>query len=777
MQNSEKRNEYSLNNLKNCLHCKTEFKGKSDYCCMGCASAHKIISGFGLDSFYKFLESQTERKKLNLQNTQIEEDVDMTEFVIKDENNSFTLNLFIEGLHCSSCVWLIEEALKKQPDITHARLNMSTRRLVIKWNGKKKQGNEYTKLIRKMGYKATAFDPANLKTEENKEQKNLLMALAVAGFASGNIMLMSVALWSTSQEVMGIATRDFIHLISAIIAIPTILFSGRVFFKSALLALKSNRTNMDVPISIAIILTTLVSIWEWLESAEHTYFDSVTMLVFFLLIGRYLDIKSKNKARSAASEMLNMMSSSAMLVQKDGSLKSIPASKISIGDIIQVLVGDKIPVDGKIIEGETEIDTSIITGESIPKEHSIGAEVFAGSINLSKAIKVKVSKPSEKSLISEVIKLMEKAEDSSTKYNSISEKALKAYSYLIYFGGSAAFAFWYLYLGAEFKDSLVIAISVLIITCPCAFGLAIPTVQVITSGKLFKKGIMLKNGNALEVLSNITHVVFDKTGTITLGKPKLTNLKQINKAHFKIAASMAARSNHPYSKAIVAEFGGKLLELDVKEVSGVGLECKHKGKSYKLGKAIQGVCLTENDIEIAIFNFKDEIKEDAKSIIKQLNNLNISTELLSGDNEIEVKRIAKLAGIKNFKASVLPNEKAEEIERLKSSGANVLMVGDGLNDAPALAYADVSMSPSTAIDITQNSADIVFQGHKLSPVIDIIKIAKKSVSIIKQNFGIAFIYNFIAIPIAFMGYVTPLVAAAAMSFSSILVVLNSFRVR
>ena len=776
------------NKEKNCLHCNAEYSGSTDYCCNGCAGAHKIISGLGLSKFYKYLEAQTERGNLSLLNNKEIEQIDMTEFIIKEDNDIYVLNLFVEGLHCSSCVWLIEEALKKQDNIVFARLNMSTRRLVIKWSGTKKQGNEYTKLIRKMGYKATPFDPETLKTEEDKEQKNMLLAMAVAGFASGNIMLLSVALWSTSQEVMGIATRDLIHLISAIIAIPTVIFSGRVFFKSAVTALKNKRTNMDVPISIAVILTTLVSIWEWFESAEHTYFDSVTMLVFFLLIGRYLDVKSKNKARSAATEMLKMMGNSALLIQSDGSLKNISANKIKIGDVVQVNTGEKIPVDGKITEGNTEIDESIITGESLPKDCKKGSNVFAGTINLGRTIKVVVTKPSEKSLISEVIKLMEKAEDSSTKYNSISEKAVKIYAPLVYFAGLTTFLYWYLFNGVDAKEALIIGISVLIITCPCAFGLAVPTVQVLTSGRLFKNGIMLKNGNALEILSKVTSAIFDKTGTLTLGEPKLENGDKINKEYLKIAASIASKSHHPYSKAISKAYltlgSNHLDNLDVEEIAGKGLETKIGDKIFKLGKPEwacgiegEGIILSANNIEIANFRFTDELRSDAAKVIKELDKMGIDIKLVSGDNKKEVTKIAKLTAIKNFIAAALPKEKVEQIQKIQKNGNYVLMVGDGLNDAAALTYSDVSISPSSAIDITQNSADIVFQGNKLEPILIAINIAKKSVKIIKQNFGIAFIYNLIAIPIAFMGYVTPLVAAAAMSFSSILVVLNSFRVR
>lgn len=784
---------------KKCLHCST-FIGNSrdDYCCFGCKTAHSIIANLGLNNFYTFLEFHISREALKQNNNDEIKEVDMSGFVIKEDDGSNTLNLLIEGIHCSSCVWLIEEALKKQDNILYARLNMSTRRLVVKWRGDEKLGNNYTNLIIKMGYKATAFNPETMQTEDNKEQRSILLALAVAAFASGNIMLMSVALWSSTQQVMGIATRDFIHLISAIIALPTVLFSGRIFFKSAIIALRNKRTNMDVPISIAIILTTVVSVIEWLDSAEHTYFDSVTMLIFFLLIGRYLDIRTKNKARSTASALLSMMNNSAILVNEDGSLKTVPANKIVIGDIIQVNTGDKIAVDGVIISGETQIDTSIITGESLPKEALKGDEVFSGTINLGQTIQIKVTKPSDKSLIAEVIKLIEKAEDNTTKYNSIAEKAIKIYSPLVYFAGLITFVFWFVFMEYNAKDALVTAISVLIITCPCAFGLAVPTVQVLASSALFKRGIMLKNGNALELLSKVKYAIFDKTGTLTFGQPKLTNKDNINKDNLILAASISKNSNHPYSKAIFnavsVNSGFVPLNISTREVAACGLEAEYQGNVYRLGKAIwalndsainkefNGVILTKNGELIENFQFLDDVREDASNCVKELARMNIHSKLISGDNNKEVLRVAQLVGIKDYFGEALPADKVSLIQRIKDNlkdiaNEHILMVGDGLNDAPAFAYADVSISPSSAIDITQNSADIVFQGDKLAPIVHSIKIAKKAISVIKQNFSIAMIYNLIAIPYAFMGNVTPLVAALAMSFSSILVLMNSFRVR
>lgn len=810
--NIEKSKE-SLLKDKQCLHCKSPVSGDNEYCCLGCKSAHGLISGLGLNNFYKYLEEQVSRDKLQLNRDTKLEEVDMYEFIQEDENGGYSLNLLVEGIHCSSCVWLIEEALKKQEGVTHVRLNMSTRKLVIEWSGKKKSGNKYANLIRNMGYKATAFDPETMKTENDKEQKSLLLALAVAGFSSGNIMLMSVALWSTSQAIMGIATRDFIHLISAIIALPTVVFSGRVFFKSGFKALINKRTNMDIPISIAIILTTAISIWEGINSAEHTYFDSVTMLIFFLLIGRYLDVKSKNKARSAAGDMLKLVSNSALLVDtENGMLKNIPTSKIAIGDIIQVNSGDKFPIDGVLQDGySTEIDTSIITGESIPREHNYGDEVFAGTVNLGDTVRLQATQLSKKSLLSEVIKLMEKAESSNSKYNDISAKAIKIYAPLVYLAGLSTFLFWYFIGEHDAKESLITAISVLIITCPCAFGLAVPTVQVLSNGRLFRNGIMLKNAEALEKLTKITHAIFDKTGTITKGKPVLQKFddKLMNKSDVDIIISMASKSNHPYSKAIYDKFssdvdGSHLSDVEnISENAGQGLEYIDEvtGDKYRLGKVswavfdgsmsdasyengknikadLQGVSFSKNGHEIINFRFTDEVRADANYVIDGLDEIDIKSKLISGDSVEAVKEIAIEVGFEEYVGAALPADKMQNIEDIHNQNSDnmVLMVGDGLNDAPAMAAADVSISPSSALYITQNSADIVFQGEDLSPILTAIKTAKSSVNVIKQNFAIAFAYNFIAIPVAFLGYVTPLVAAAAMSGSSILVVLNSFRV-
>ncbi len=714
-------------------------------------------------------------------------------FAVKESENSYTINLMVDGMHCPSCVAIIENALKKQSEITFARLNLSTKRLKISWNGLKTKADEWVQLINNMGYTALPFDSESSNTLEQQESKFLLRTLAVSAFASMNLMLFSIPLWSSSSAEMGEATRTMFHWIQAIIAIPTIAYCGIPFYSSALKALRSGHTNMDVPISVAIILATLMSLFETINFGEHSYFDSAVMLVFFLLIGRYLEARARGKAREAAKHLLKSLSGFATISLEDGKNQTIPITEIKEGMIVIVASGEKISADGVIISGESEIDNSLITGESIPHNAKIGDNVFAGTLNISSAIRIKVSKPHEKSLISEIVKLMETAEQSQAHYVTLADRISKWYTPVVHILALATFVGWMVLSNStSWQVALLYSATVLIITCPCALGLAVPVVQILASSRLMRGGILLKSGSALERMAGITHAVFDKTGTLTLGKPKLINAEKISSSDMKIAASMAANSKHPLSIAITKEYDGELLSLNTTEISGSGLESEYDGSIFRLGKPewcvsnledlsnhsnVSNIALSKDGNLVTQFEFTDELKSDAHYVIKELNKIGIKTSLLSGDNPEITKSIAQELSISEFKGGLNPKEKNEIIQSMKQNGFNVLMVGDGLNDAPSLSSATVSMSPSSAIDITQNAADIVFQGEKLEPILKALKTAKFSQRLVKENFFLATIYNVIAIPIAVLGYVTPLIAAIAMSSSSIIVILNAMRLR
>ncbi len=704
-------------------------------------------------------------------------------FVTNESDGSHSLNVLVDGMHCPSCVAIIEGALRKNPAITMARLNLSTKRLRIVWSGLAERSEDWIALINGMGYHAMPFDPNTSETAEKKEEKLLLRCLAVAGFASGNLMLFSIPLWTSDGVEMGDATRTFFHWVQAAIAIPAIAYCGIPFYRSAWKALRSMHTNMDVPISVAVILATLMSLFETATQGTHSYFDSGVMLLFFLLIGRYLEARARGRARSAAHDLLQMMTGFATILHADGTTTTIPLSEIAEGMTLLVATGEKIGADGVVLTGSSEIDTSLITGETMPREVNVGAALFAGTINLSAPITMRVTKAGERSLLSEIIKLMESAEQAQAKYVTVADTISGWYTPAVHALAAATFAGWMIWGDVPWQQALLYAATVLIITCPCALGLAVPVVQVLASGKLMRGGILLKSGSGLERLAAITHAVFDKTGTLTIGKPELLNKENFSIEELQLAASLAAHSKHPLSQALTAAYSGALLPLEVREVQGCGLEAS----GVRLGKRSWATTLPDDaekllelwlvgeDNQPVRFTFADQLREDAKSVITQLHAGGIATLLLSGDRKEITKETASALGIESFEGGLSPLHKTERIAELKASGAQVLMVGDGLNDAPSLASATISMSPASAMDITQNAADIVFQGDKLQPVLSAWKTAKFAQTLVKENFALAILYNVIAIPLAVAGMVTPLIAAIAMSSSSLLVIGNAMR--
>ena len=745
-------------------------------------------------------------------------------FTQHQPDGSHSVNLLVDGMHCPSCVAIIENTLLKAPEIISARLNLSTRRLLVQWRGAPDLADRWVEMIRAMGYQAAPFDPATSDTAEKKEERFLLRCMAVAGFASGNMMLFSIPLWSSDPLQMGEATRTFFHWVQAAIAIPAILYSGLPFYQSAWKALRQRHTNMDVPISVAVILATLMSLFETITFGRHSYFDSAVMLLFFLLVGRYLEARARGHARSAAHDLLQMMTGSATRLHEDGRQETIALSDISEGMVLIVAAGEKIGADGVVVSGASDINTSLITGESLPRAAAAGDLVYAGTINISAPLTMRVTKAGERSLLSDIIRLMETAEQSQARYVTLADRISGWYTPAVHALAAATFIGWLIFGQIEWQLALLYAATVLIITCPCALGLAVPVVQVLASGVLMKRGILLKSGSALERLADITHVVFDKTGTLTMGRPALvsiagsvdpashepanavlhyegSSLSREQLKQLQLAASLAAHSKHPLSQAIVKSYSGELLPLEVKEVPGCGLEAD----GVKLGKRdwvlssfprkwesrhqqeldprFRGddttleLWLAESDRAPVRFTFSDKLRADAQNVVSTLSGAQIKTSLLSGDRLEVTQAVAGELGIHSFEAGLSPLEKTEKIAALKALGANVLMVGDGLNDAPSLAVASVSMSPASGMDITQNAADMVFQGEKLQPVITAWRTAKFSQKLVKQNFWLAILYNVVAIPLAVAGMVTPLVAAIAMSSSSLLVIANAMRLK
>lgn len=722
--------------------------------------------------------------------------IDPAMYVRPGADEQLNLNLLVENVHCAGCIKKIESTLLAEPGVTAARVNLSTSRLHLSWQKDQADPVHLITTLNNLGYPAVPYDPEQLQSSSDHHEKLLLRSLAIAGFAAGNVMLLSVSVWAGAFSDMGPATRSLFHWISALIALPAIAYAGQPFFRSALSVLRNRQLNMDVPISVAVILATGMSLAETIRGGEHVYFDAAVMLLFFLLIGRYLDHRARGKANSAAGHLLALTAKSATVIDQNGQYRSVPIVDLVPGQRVLAAAGDRIAVDGTVVKGLSQTDNSLVTGESAPNDVRPGDRVFAGTLNLDAPIEIEVTSAGEDTLLAEIVRLMEAAEQGRAKYVRLADRIARLYAPVVHILALVTFLGWVFAGGLAWQPALLIAVAVLIITCPCALGLAVPVVQVVASGMLLKRGVILKAADGLERLAKIDTVVFDKTGTLTQGRPVLLDLENHDQYHLQMAAALAVHSRHPLSKAL-AQAAHHLPPLEaehVNEVPGSGLEGTVDGKHIRIGKAAwcgagdHDDRKSENELEIHMsmgqfhvpvcrFRFADTLRPDAAETIKKLRSMGMTIELLSGDREPVVRNIASQLNIDHWQAGCLPNDKVNVIQSMIESGKHVLMVGDGLNDAPALAAGTASMSPSSAADISQNTADVIFQGKLLSPVFEALNMSRRVDKLVRQNLILALMYNVIAVPLAVAGWVTPLIAAIAMSASSLTVTLNALRLR
>jgi len=697
------------------------------------------------------------------------------------------LPLLVEGIHCGACVWLIESVLARLPGVIEARVNMTTKRLRLRFQPSLADPDALIESVERLGYRLAPFDPVRATSLDARHNATLLKALAVAGFAAGNLMLLSIGIWVGFDQGMGEATRSLLHWASAAIALPAVAYAGRPFFDSALTAIRHGRTNMDVPISLGVLLVTGMSLAETIHGGPSTYFDSAAMLLFFLLIGRVLDQRARGRAREAAQMLLGLRIVDVAVRRPDGTIERVPQDRVERGQCVAVGMGERVGVDGIIERGSSSLDTSLVTGESLPVAVEPGTQVFAGSINLGGPLEIRVAATGEATLLAECVRLIEAAEHGRGRFVLLADRVAQYYAPIVHLAAATTFLVWWQIFGIAWMTALLDATSVLIITCPCALALAVPAVQVIATGGLFRAGILLKSPSALERLAAVDMVVFDKTGTLTLPQLTLTRDDSWTDADLTLAAGLASRSNHPLARALV-EGAPPTAELGpVSEIAGSGLICASAEGEIRLGSrrfcgVVVGPVATGPELWLqrpgqpAIrFSFAETVRNDAATTITRLHKDGIGTQLLSGDRFEPVEAVGCAIGISPRFANQTPVDKVAALETLKREGWRVLMVGDGLNDGPALAAASVSMSPATAADISQTIADVVFQGQNLAPVATVLATARKARHLIRQNIALSVLYNLVMVPLAMAGYVTPWLAAAAMSGSSLMVILNSVR--
>ena len=712
---------------------------------------------------------------------------DPTAYVQHEHGGIETLNLLVDGVHCGHCIKTVETAMHSQPGVVDARVNLSTRRMRLSWKANEARPGDLIARLGALGYPAIPFDPAALRGQRADEEAFLLRCLAVAGFASSNVMLLSVAVWAGAFSDMEAVTRGLLHWVSALVALPAIAYAGRPFFRAAIRAIAARRVNMDVPISIAVVVTAGVSLFEVIAGGPHAYFDAAVMLLFFLLIGRYLDMRTRGAMRSTAENLAALATHPAIVIDTDGTRRVLPARAVVKGMTVSVATGARVPVDGTVITGETQIDSSLLTGETEPVPVAPGDGVFAGTLNTGAAIQIKASATGDETVLAEIVRLVENAEQGRSVYVRLADRAARLYAPLVHILALATLAGWWLIAGVSFHDALLTAVAVLIITCPCALGLAVPAVQVVASGLLMKSGVILKAGDALERLATIDTVVLDKTGTLTLGRPGITNLDEIDTEDLRLAASFAVSSRHPLCNAIVRAAGPVAVRADTVETPGMGLRAGIGADEIRLGNRV--FCGVESPVpdsgtELWLcrpgrhpvrFTFADSLRPDSRAFVNWLKDQGYAVELLSGDRADVVAQVARELGIDTYRADIRPDGKVGRLAELEAQGRKVLMIGDGLNDAPSLAAAFVSASPASGADISQTAADFVFQSDLLEPLGIAIMVARRSRRMVTANFGLAAGYNALAVPLAIAGYVTPLIAAVAMSTSSILVTLNALR--
>ena len=684
----------------------------------------------------------------------------------------------VPGLRCAGCIAKIEEGLARLPGIVSARVNFTARQVSVDYLPELGLPDIKVALTR-LGFEAESIQ-ADTPGASHAETSALLRATAVAGFAAMNIMLLSVSVWSGATG----ATRDLFHLLSALIAIPTIFYSGRPFFRSAWSALRHGRTNMDVPISIGVTLVTALSLYEALTSGPHAYFDGAVMLLFFLLVGRLLDSVMRDRARDGVTALLKQTAAGALVLRPDGTTVWTEASALVPGTLVQVAAGDRLAADGIVETGSSFFDLSLLTGESEPRQVATGDKVHAGTLNLASPLIVRVTAAGPDTAIADIARLMEHAGQGRSHYVRLADRAARWYAPAVHTLALAAFIVWIL-AGAGVHQALLIAAAVLIITCPCALGLAVPAAQIVASGSLMRAGILVKDGSALERLAEADRALLDKTGTLTLGRPEPIDLETLPFALRGAALGLARASNHPLSQALrrALEAQGVVAAPldDIEEEPGFGIRASWDGCPISLGRPQEAgermaVAFIADAAPPRTIHFDDRMRPDAAATIRRLEKLGISCTLVSGDRPEAVAPVARALGLTAL-TNMLPQAKLETIARLVGGGSKVLMVGDGLNDGPALAAAHVSMAPASASDVGQNAADAVFLGDSLAPVAAAVVAARRTMRVVRQNFAIAIGYNALAVPLALAGLVTPLVAALAMSGSSIVVVANALRLR
>jgi Cu2+-exporting ATPase len=784
-------------------------QAERDFCCFGCQSVCAAIYEAGLQGYYQ----RTPEGVLLGPPPEPPKDIEIYDFdEVQQEFATCSgdirdIHLLVEGIHCPACVWLIERGLQRAPGVQAVEVNLASKRLHLRWDNSKSRLSDLIRALARIGYSGVPYDPESAEGAMQKANRAMLYRLFFAGFAMMNMMWIAIALYSGANQD---EFRGFFHWMGLLLATPTLLYSGYPFYRGAMGGLRAGHLTMDLPIALGLSVTYIYSLYVTLTNNQQgeVYFDTVTNLTFVILVGRYLEGMFRHQAVSATKRLMELQPRVA-IVMLEGEEKMTPIRGVKLGDHVLIKPGYKVPVDGVVLEGHSAVDESMLSGESAPVHKSVGAQVSAGTVNTDGALLVEVRAQLQDTTLSKIIRLVEEAQSSKAPIQRLADTIVPWFVLVTLICATVTFFIWNSH---DFEIALMAATSVLIITCPCALGMATPMSIAVASGLGAKHGILVKNGLVLETLSKVTHFVFDKTGTLTEGKMSVAEIHAAAGADegevLQHAAAAERYSEHSVAKAIVAEVESRQLPYRSLEASGfratagLGVEASIEGKTVLLGSA---EWLTRQGIELdtalhakaqtletqamscvyvalygkhlAIVALADKLRGDAQQLVNELRAAGITMTLLSGDRRPVAEAVARQLGGMEVIAEVLPQDKDLVIQRLQKSGAVVAMVGDGVNDAPALIRADVGIALGSGTDVSVESADIVLMYNELDKVRQATQLSRRTLLTIKQNIGLSFVYNIIMVPLAMMAMVSPLVAAITMPISSLIVIGNAARIR
>jgi Cu2+-exporting ATPase len=767
-----------------------------EFCCPACRAVAECITADGLDKYYEFRDVAAVRPQALISNFEHYDLPEIQQEFVSDKEGLRQARLLLQGIHCSACTWLIEQKLKRMPGVNTVRVHLQQQEAVIVWDEQQLKLSAIMHAIADLGYEPQPWSESSRGQMLQEERKALQRRMGVAGLLMMQVGMLSIGLYAGEFQGMSESMQTLLRGASFVFTTIVVLYSAQPFFKGAWRGLKQLRPGMDLPVIVAVVAAYLASIRALITQSGDTYFDTVCMFVFFLLASRFLEARARAENAQQHSELIprsaKRFAGSSLEQLNDTAVEQLASAQLQVGDIVLVLHGESLPVDGVVVDGDSSVDESVFTGEPLPVHKSVGSEVLAGTVNVEQPLLVRVTEISSQARLQKVESLLAEAQAHKPVITQLADRISSAFVTLVILIAVAA-AWWWLPQGGE--QALLVSLAVLVVSCPCALSLATPTALTVASNGLRDAGMLAVSGQLLETLPRVDHIVFDKTGTLTKGvlriEKTLAESSMDAKQAFQLAASLEAHSSHPIAGAFRSDEGLSLSEVVV--TAGKGVQGCWQEITYRIGSpqyceemlageivlpgSGQWVALCNDKEVLAWFKLQDEPKADAAETVKALQSLGADIELLSGDASDAVAHIAQQLGVKQFSQGLSAEQKLARLRELQQQGKVVMAVGDGVNDVPLLAAADISVAVSNATDMAKTQADAVLVSGMLTRLATAIDYARFTTKIVRQNVTWALLYNLSAVPLAAAGLVPPWLAAIGMSASSVIVVGNAQRLR